>query len=74
MLPYFTRALRQPVEPEPCIRPGGPSGGEEARAQVASLVGARPEEIVFTSGATEADNLAVRGARAGARERRAGTS
>lgn len=41
----------------------------EARAQVAALVGARPEEVVFTSGATEASNLAVRG---GAHIRRAG--
>ncbi len=34
---------------------------EEARAQVASLVNASPLEIVFTSGATEADNLAIKG-------------
>lgn len=34
---------------------------EEARAQVAGLVNATPEEIVFTSGATEADNLAIKG-------------
>ena len=35
---------------------------ENAREQVADLLGARPGEIVFTSGATEADNLAIRGA------------
>ncbi|MDA2912951.1 cysteine desulfurase NifS [Acidobacteriia bacterium AH_259_A11_L15] len=34
---------------------------EQARAQVAALIGAREKEIVFTSGGTEADNLAVRG-------------
>jgi cysteine desulfurase len=34
---------------------------EQARQEVASLIGARPSEIVFTSGATEADNLAVMG-------------
>ncbi|UCB54661.1 MAG: IscS subfamily cysteine desulfurase [Thiotrichales bacterium] len=34
---------------------------EEARKQVAALVGANPKEIVFTSGATESDNLAIKG-------------
>ncbi|CAG0938664.1 cysteine desulfurase [Gammaproteobacteria bacterium] len=35
---------------------------EQARAQVAALIGARPAEVVWTSGATEANNLAVIGA------------
>jgi cysteine desulfurase len=35
---------------------------EDARAQVAALIGAKPDEIVFTSGGTEADNLAIIGA------------
>ncbi|MFQ5664259.1 MAG: cysteine desulfurase NifS [Terriglobia bacterium] len=34
---------------------------ERARGQVAALIGAREKEIVFTSGGTEADNLAIRG-------------
>ena len=34
---------------------------DEARSQVASLVGADPREIVWTSGATESDNLAIKG-------------
>jgi len=35
---------------------------ENARAQVADLVGADPKEIIWTSGATESDNLALKGA------------
>jgi cysteine desulfurase len=35
---------------------------EAARTQLASLIGGRPDEIVFTSGATEADNIAIGGA------------
>jgi cysteine desulfurase len=39
---------------------------EEARAHVAALIGARPAEIVFTSGGTESNNLAIRGVQCGA--------
>ena len=37
-------------------------GLDEARETVARIVGAKPREIVFTSGGTEADNLAIKGA------------
>lgn len=43
---------------------------EESREQIAALVGAKPADIVFTSGGTEADNLAIKGiARSGSRRR-----
>ncbi|MGH9805589.1 MAG: cysteine desulfurase NifS [Candidatus Acidiferrales bacterium] len=44
------------------------AGVEQARSQVAALIGAREKEIVFTSGGTEADNMAIRGV-VGASER-----
>jgi cysteine desulfurase len=59
---------------------GNPSGGhraaaaaktalEEAREEVAGLLGAAPADVVFTGGGTEADNLAVKGAARAARTR-----
>jgi cysteine desulfurase len=43
---------------------------DEARAEVARLLGATPSEIVFTAGGTEADNMALRGAAGAARDGR----
>jgi len=60
MLPYFTDALGNPSS----IHSYGQEakgGIEEARIKIADLIGARSEEIVFTSGGTEADNFAIKG-------------
>jgi cysteine desulfurase len=60
MLPYFTNTFGNPS----AIHSYGQEARgavEEARAKVADLIGARGEEIVFTSGGTEADNFAIKG-------------
>jgi len=60
MLPYFTDAFGNPSS----IHSYGQEAKgavEEARTKVAELIGARSEEIVFTSGGTEADNFALKG-------------
>jgi len=60
MLPYFTDAFGNPSS----IHSYGQEAKgaiEEARAKVADLIAARDEELVFTSGGTEADNFALKG-------------
>jgi cysteine desulfurase len=61
MLPFFSDAFGNPSS---IYSYGQEAKGavEEARTRVAGLVGARDEEIVFTSGGTEADNFALKGA------------
>lgn len=62
MTPYFTEWYGNPSSH---IHEQGQRAGkavEAARAEVAGLVNAKPQEIVFTSGATESNNLAVKGA------------
>ncbi len=60
MLPYFTDIVGNPSSIYAC---GQEAKGavEEARSKIASLIGARDEEIVLTSGGTEADNFAIKG-------------
>jgi cysteine desulfurase len=61
MLPYFSAEYGNPNSIH-SFGQSARSAVERARASVAALIGARPSEIVFTSGGTEADNLAVFGA------------
>jgi len=60
MLPYFSEVFGNPSSIYTC---GQEAKGalEEARGKVAELIGARDEEIVFTSSGTEADNFAIKG-------------
>jgi cysteine desulfurase len=62
MLPYFTEKFGNPSSRQHVFGQEAARAVAEGRARVAALVGAQPEEIVFTSGATESDNLAIRGA------------
>src|SRR5262245_61330998 len=61
MLPFFAEKFGNPSGRQHAYGEEAHAAVETARAQVAALIGARPEEIVFTSGATESNNLAIRG-------------
>jgi cysteine desulfurase len=62
MIPFLTEEFGNPASRSHPYGWAADKAVEEARAQVASLVGADPKEIVFTSGATESNNLAIKGA------------
>jgi len=73
MLPYFTEIFGNPHSSAHAYGWEAEEAVEAARAELAALIGAEAREIVFTSGATEANNMAILGAgrfRAATKDRR----
>ncbi|MGH7064600.1 MAG: aminotransferase class V-fold PLP-dependent enzyme, partial [Stellaceae bacterium] len=62
MLPYFSEEFGNPHSSSHAYGRVAAEAIERARGEVAALIGADPRELVFTSGATEANNLAIKGA------------
>lgn len=62
MIPWLTEHFGNPASRSHAYGWEADAAVEEAREQVAALVGADPREIVWTSGATESNNLAIKGA------------
>ncbi len=62
MLPYFTEQFGNPHSTSHAYGRIAAEAIEQARGEVAALIHADPRELIFTSGATEANNLAIKGA------------
>jgi cysteine desulfurase len=69
MLPYFSERFGNPASRQHRYGWDAQEAVDRARAQVAALIGATAGEICFTSGATESNNLAIKGAAHALRER-----
>jgi cysteine desulfurase len=69
LMPYFTEQFGDPSSRSHAWGWAAEEAVDRARDQVAATIGAQPEEIFFTSGATESDNLAIKGIARAYRER-----
>jgi cysteine desulfurase len=61
MLPYFTERFGNAASQSHAAGHQAASAVERARDQIAELIGAKQADLIFTSGATESDNIALRG-------------
>jgi cysteine desulfurase len=62
MTPYFTESYGNPASEDHIFGAKAKQAVNQARERVSEAINCREEEIIFTSGATESDNLAIRGA------------
>jgi cysteine desulfurase len=69
MLPYFTEDFGNPASRQHAYGWKAQEAVDRSRTAIAELIGASPAEVVFTSGATESNNLAIKGCAQALRER-----